>query len=83
MEIEIKKTKNIEDFIHQFYCDRCGNFLGESKEHPDGWYEKLGEFERKYNCGNGWLKLNKCYCEKCAKIIDWQINETLRELGFE
>lgn len=28
--------------IHKFYCDECGEYLGESEEYGDEYYDKIG-----------------------------------------
>ncbi len=77
--INVKKIMNIDEV--EFYCDDCGKFLGKSEEYDDGYYEKLGEFEVKFNF-NGWYKLEKHLCDECKEKETKKIEKSLKELGF-
>lgn len=72
-------------FTHSFYCDDCGDYIGESHEYEDGYYDELGYYERKYFCDSSheWINLKKCLCDKCIKKQDTLIKEHLFSLGFK
>lgn len=75
-----QRVKNI--LVYEFYCDVCGEKIGESKEYSDGYIAELGEFEYSFNI-NGWYKIKKCLCDNCKEIYINKIVSTLKELGFE
>ena len=66
---------------HDFYCDRCGKYLGSSEEYDDGYYHKIGNFELKLYTDK-WLVLNKHYCNECRRQFLSKLNLILKELGF-
>ena len=92
-DIEVKEIKT-KQVIHKFYCDDCKDFLGESEECDDGYYERFGEFEislpitnrvyQEYKLSNlGWYTLNKHLCPACAQKGINQIVEEITKLGFK
>lgn len=81
MEKTIKKIVEVEDIVHEFYCDECNKYLGTSYECDDGWYNRIGEFELKLYV-NGWLCVNKCLCDKCKYEFVEKIRKSLFDIGF-
>lgn len=75
-----QRVKNI--LVYEFYCDVCGEKIGESEECSDGYIAELGEFEYSVNV-NGWYKIKKCLCDNCKEIYTNKIICALKELGFE
>ena len=82
MEKTIKKIIEVEETRHEFYCDRCGEYLGASYECEDGWYKKFGEFELKCYI-DGWLHLKRCLCNKCQHELINKVKTTLFNIGFK
>ena len=83
MEKTIAEEQTVTRERHFFYCDECGDFLGESEEWPDGYYENIGDYTWKYydkSCD--WLAKRGNYCDKCKEKIAMRIAEALRDLGF-
>lgn len=76
----IRRVKNV--LVCEFYCDICGEKIGESEEYSDGYIAELGEFEYSVNV-NGWYKIKKCLCDNCKEIYTNKIICALKELGFE
>ena len=76
--------REIEDTIHEFYCDECGELLGKSTEYDDGYYESFGEYEIKFflDSTKSWYYLRKCLCKKCKKVVDLTLVNELKKLGF-
>ncbi len=42
MEKVEEKIVEVKRKVHKFYCDKCGEYLGESEEYDDGYYEEIG-----------------------------------------
>jgi hypothetical protein len=61
-----------EERVHNFYCDGCGKYLGQSLEYDDGWYEE-----------RGYYILHKHLCKKCESKLSLEIEENLRRLDFK
>lgn len=69
---------------HEFFCDNCGEKLGESEEDEDGDYRDFGRYTHLLSVtGVGLFRFRGCYCEKCAKIKDQQIRNSLLSIGFK
>lgn len=82
MKKTITEIIEVEENEHEFYCDECGKYIGTSYEYDDGWYDELGEFELACNI-NGWLRLKKCLCDKCAHEFINKVRTVLFDIGFE
>lgn len=86
MEKSIEKTVVSIKTTHQFYCDDCGKFLGESDECDDGWYPTpkavIGRRISWRVNGVGY-KIEKCICEECDNTFMRKIDKALTELGFD
>lgn len=70
------------DIYHHFYCDSCGEYLGEKKEFDDGYYENLGDFNLRFLMPNGWYQVKKCFCDKCKENYLTNVRNKLIEMGF-
>lgn len=81
MKKTITEIVEVEETRHEFYCDRCGKHLGVSYECEDGWYKELGNFELRY-FANGWMRLKKCFCDKCKYEFMNELRHTLFNAGF-
>lgn len=75
----------VEETIHQFYCDVCDEFLGESQEYEDGYYEKHGEYEIKFYMEptKTWYHLKKCLCKTCRDKFNTRLTTQIEEMGFK
>ena len=82
MEKILKTTKYVEDNKHEFYCDKCGKYLGASHEYDDGWYERIGEFELKFYVDD-WYRIKKCLCDDCRERFINNVKWNLTNMGFE
>lgn len=83
MEKVEKYTKKSEIYKHKFYCDKCNEFIMESIEEYDGYYDEPRYLEEKiYINEDGWYKYNKCLCSKCYKVEKQRIIEELKKIGF-
>lgn len=81
-KIETIKVKR-DQVKHQFYCDHCNIYLGETIEYDDGYYPELGEFELSFHTPSGWYRINKCLCDTCRNKLLTEIENTLVSLGFK
>lgn len=75
--IDVVKTEK----VHHFKCDDCGKYLGNTREHDDGYYVPLGEYEVRFHHIK-WYKLEKCLCYDCKVKMNDKIRGSLFELGF-
>jgi hypothetical protein len=78
----MEKIENNKDKrIHKFYCDSCGKFLGSSKELPDCYFEKLGEYRQCFYVQeeNSWYKLEKNLCDDCKNNFNKKLIEVLKK----
>lgn len=82
----MEKTRITKETIshteHDFYCDECNKFLGTSRELFDGYYPKLGHYERHFYL-DGWYKFEAILCDECAEKKTKWIKEQLLNLGFK
>jgi len=75
----IVEKKVIYIHKHEFYCDKCGKYLGISREYDDGYCEEIGKVDLKlYD-----LELSGCFCDECKNKISSQIEEALIKIGFK
>jgi predicted Zn-dependent protease len=73
MENVTEKEVTKVDRKYDFYCDKCGQHLGTSYEHPDGWYKQFGEVNTRdpEYCGN--------LCNECRDNLELEIkNKKIR-----
>lgn len=75
--VEVIKRK------HEFYCDNCGEFLGESEEYEDGYYEQKGEYHEEFYICETFFSIKKHVCDKCKRKFEKEIADCLADLGFE
>ena len=72
-----EKRKN-----HKFYCDRCGEYLGESEEYDDAYYEEIGYIaERIVVNGTPYYYIGHL-CNKCKEEHYKELSNLLETIGF-
>lgn len=85
MKKEVEKEIVIKQTIHQFYCDECGKYLGETNEcFDDGYYDEIGRFKLDF-CDNnnlGRYLLDKFFCDTCKTNFLNKLDEAFVNLGF-
>ena len=84
----MEKIKPVEETtiktVHEFYCDLCGKFLGDSTEDDsDGYFDDIGQHSWEICMGDYLLKKEGHYCDDCWEKADVEIKDTLIKLGFE
>ena len=79
MEKRIEKEIITIEHIREFYCDKCGKYLGITRENEDGYYEEIGEVDM-HLYG---LELSGNFCDYCKNRIGSQIEESLTKIGFK
>lgn len=81
----IKSKKEVKkQIVHEIYCDMCGEFLGESVEYADGYYENWGEFvEQFYIRDRGWYIIRKNFCKSCRQEFIDNLIELFKSQGFK
>jgi hypothetical protein len=83
MEKATAKEITTVQITHSFYCDECGEHLGDSIECDDGYYDKFGEFEQKICVDRKWYAVKKNLCEEHKKQFVDKTISALMLLGFE
>ena len=75
----------IEQIVHHFYCDKCGEFICSSEECDDGYVPNdPGGINIPIRFDNKWLYYRKKHaCSKCRQTIIKQINDGLIAIGFK
>lgn len=68
MDKKISYEAVVKKIKHEFYCDKCNKFLGESTEYDDGYYPEHGRREYSVNI-NGWLKFRGHLCDECNEFF--------------
>nr|DAP47694.1 MAG TPA: hypothetical protein [Caudoviricetes sp.] len=68
--------------IHKFYCDECGEYLGESEEYGDEYYDKIGYISQRVIV-NGKQYIYKSHlCDKCKEKFYEDLGNVLEVVGF-
>ena len=79
-----KKQQTATERIHEFYCDSCGDLIGQSIESHKFIYKEIGKCMWQY-CdayGNYFYKTGH-YCNACKDRINTHIQMTLQALRFD
>lgn len=71
------------NFIHTFRCDNCNDFLGQSIECDDGYYEDFGRYNVSIFIEGTWYCLHKNLCKNCLPNVTQDLVNTLNEKGFK
>lgn len=80
MEKVEEKIVEVKRKIHKFYCDKCGEYLGESEEYDDGYYEDIGYIAERIVMKNGTPYYYTGYlCEKCKEKHYKELNNLFRD----
>ena len=65
-----------------FYCDECGKCF-EELDYEDTMYYEPGKLNMEFYIGRAWYKLNKIFCDDCAKKFVSNLKAYLENIGFE
>lgn len=82
MEIIKHKTIEKEEIKHEFYCDECNKFLGQSTEYDDGFYIRYGAIEHRIYARGNYYVLKMHLCDECHKKKMNKVFETLEKVGY-
>ena len=83
-EEEVTMTKT----IHEFYCDRCNEYLGSYSEYHtgDGVFQteiiSYCNFDASVELPGHSMGIYKCLCRKCQGEEEAELAEKLRAIGF-
>ena len=80
-KITSKEVKSILN-THNFYCDMCEKHLGSTKEHDDGYYATIGDYDLKFNLNSEWYSLHYNLCIDCKAKMRQKIIDVLLSMGF-
>lgn len=76
-----KEIKKIH-ITHHFFCDKCGEHLGDVEEYDDGYYPELNKFNLKMLLEN-WYEIKLHLCDKCKNEFINEIRNFLISKGFK
>lgn len=79
--IPIKRT--ITENKHQFFCDECGQFIGESYEYDDGYYQEFGNYTPDVEINHVGYSLGKLLCDKCEEKAERELLQAIKQLGYK
>lgn len=82
MEKVEEKTIEVERKIHKFYCDKCGEYLGESEEYDDGYYENFGYIAERIVVNGTPYCYRGHLCNKCREEHYKELSNFLETIGF-
>ena len=83
MEKVEEKIVEVKRKIHKFYCDKCGECLGESEEYDDRYYENIGYITERIVMKNGNQYLYKRHlCDRCKEKFCEDLGKVLEIGGF-
>lgn len=85
MSEKVKEVKST-DYVHEFYCDVCGEKIMDSIEYDDGWYESPEKFneEIRINANNTVYYYKRgLLCDKCGRYEVKRLDEKLLSIGFK
>lgn len=76
------QQKTIISTLHDFYCDDCGTYIGQTKENDNGYYERLGDIDFEIYVFNDRFRLIKCLCDSCKYNFIQNLKNELKKIGF-
>jgi len=84
MDKIINKIEPTEVIYHEFYCDKCKEYVGRSRKLDDGYYENCLIVVPciKFN-GDNYYPKAKQLCEQCYKKYVKETKKKLKEMGFD
>lgn len=83
-EEEVTLTKT----THEFYCDKCNEYLGKYHEYltDDGVFQTgipdYFNFDALVELPGLSMGIYKCLCRKCQQAEEDELSEKLRAIGF-
>lgn len=82
MEKVEEKTVEVKRKIHKFYCDRCEEYLGESEEFDDEYYEEIGYVTQRIVVNGKQYLYKRHLCDKCKEKLYENLGNVLEMVGF-
>lgn len=85
MDKLVEKEVTSKFRFHEFYCDHCGKYLGETEEDPsDSYYHSIGEYEIRMTIADSRLTKTGHLCDDCRiKLMDDIINKLKSDFNFK
>ncbi len=68
--------------IHKFYCDKCGEYLGDVEEYDDGYYEEIGYVTQRIVINGKQYLYKRHLCDKCKENFYKDLGNVLEIVGF-
>lgn len=79
--IPIKRT--ITENKHQLFYDECGQFIGESYEYDDGYYQEFGNYTPDVEINHVGYSLGKLLCDKCEEKAERELLQAIKQLCYK
>ena len=88
MEKVREENVTLTKIIHEFYCDRCNEYLGAYREYltDDGVFQtglpNYYDFDVSVNLPGSSMGIYKCLCHKCQDEEESELADKLKAIGF-
>ena len=82
MEKVEEKIVKAKREIHKFYCDKCGEYLGEIEEYDDGYYEEIRCVTKRIVINGKQYLYKRHLCDKCKENFYKDLGNVLEIVGF-
>ena len=80
-KVEEKKVE-VKRKIHKFYCDKCGECLGEVEEYDDGYCEEIGYVAQRIVINGKQYLYKRHLCGKCEENFYEDLGNAIEMIGF-
>lgn len=68
--------------IHKFYCDKCGEHLGDVEEYYDGYYAEIGYIIQRIVINKKQYLYKRHLCDKCKENFYEYLGNAIEMIGF-
>lgn len=82
MEKVEEKIVEVKRKIHKFYCDKCGEYLGESEEYDDGYYAEIGHIVERIVINGTPYYYKGNLCSECKEEHYKELSNLFETIGF-
>ena len=80
-KVEEKKVE-VKRKIHKFYCDKCGEYLGDVEEYYDGYYAEIGYIIQRIVINKKQYLYKRHLCDKCKENFYEDLGNAIEMIGF-
>lgn len=80
-KVEEKKVE-VKRKIHKFYCDKCGEYLGDAEEYYDGYYAEIGYIVQRIVINKKQYLYKGHLCDKHKENFYKDLGNAIEMIGF-